>query len=227
MNRIGIVVALLAASALAGCASSPKSIVHQPTSVRPVPQPEPLYGNGAIFQSNSRGSLFEDRAARQVGDVLTVSIEENLIAKSKSSSNANRSGSLSQTASTPLAAPYLPGVLEKVANAGYKLESANKFDGKGETNAENTFTGNITVTVVEVLANGNLVVSGEKQIAIHNQHEFLRFSGVVSPFDIKPGNQISSTKVADARIEQRASGSVGDVQDAGWLQKLFMAVSPF
>ena len=140
-----------------------KSIVHQPTSVGPVPQPEPLYGNGAIFQSNSRGSLFEDRAARRGGDVLTVSIEEKLSAKSKSSSNANRSGSLSQTASTPLAAPYLPGVLEKVANAGYKLESANKFDGKGETNAENTFTGNITVTVVEVLANGNLVVSGENR----------------------------------------------------------------
>ncbi len=224
MNKL--ILALLAAM-LAGCANSPKSIVYQPTSVRPVAQPEPLYGNGAIFQSNSRGSLFEDRIARQVGDVLTVSIEEKLSAKTKSSSNANRTGSLSGTISTPLNMPYLPGALEKLANAGYKLDSANKFDGKGETNAENTFTGNITVTVIEVLANGNLLVSGEKQIAIHNEHEFLRFSGVINPADIKTGNQISSTKVADARIEQRANGVVGDAQDGGWLQKFFMSVAPY
>jgi len=221
------VLLLLLAVLVAGCANSPKSIVHQPTSVRPVAQPEPLYGNGAIFQANSRGSLFEDRTARQVGDVLTVAIEEKLSAKTKSSSNANRTGSLSHTAATPLNQPLLPGLVEKRANAGYKLDSTNKFDGKGETNAENTFTGNITVTVVEVLANGNLLVSGEKQIAIHNEHEFLRFSGIVNPQDIKTGNQISSTKVADARIEQRASGVVGDAQDAGWLQKLVMSVSPY
>jgi flagellar L-ring protein precursor FlgH len=117
--------------------------------------------------------------------------------------------------------------VEKLANSNFKLDSSNKFDGKGETNAENTFTGNITVTVIEVLANGNLLVSGEKQIAIHNEHEFLRFSGVINPLDIKSGNQISSTKVADARIEQRANGVVGDAQDAGWLQKFFMSVAAY
>lgn len=220
-------VALALLALLAGCANSPKSIVHQPTTVRPVAQPEPLYGNGSIFQSNTRGTLFEDRVARQVGDVLTISIEEKLSAKTKSSSNANRTGSMSHTASTALAVPYLSGAVEKLANSSFKLDSSNKFDGKGETNAENTFTGNITVTVIEVLANGNLLVSGEKQIAIHNEHEFLRFSGVINPLDIKSGNQISSTKVADARIEQRASGVVGDAQDAGWLQKFFMSASPY
>ena len=218
---------LMLLALLVGCANSPKSIVHQPTTVRPVAQPEPLYGNGAIFQSNNRGTLFEDRVARQVGDVLTVAIEEKLSAKTKSSSNANRTGSMSHTASTALALPYFSGAVEKMANSNFKLDSSNKFDGKGETNAENTFTGNITVTVIEVLANGNLLVSGEKQIAIHNEHEFLRFSGVINPLDIKSGNQISSTQVADARIEQRANGVVGDAQDAGWLQKFFMSVAAY
>ncbi|MEW9900163.1 flagellar basal body L-ring protein FlgH [Chitinivorax sp. PXF-14] len=223
-----LLIGLIGLALLAACSSTPKSIVQLPTSTRPTAAAQPVYGNGAIFQAGaaSRGGLFEDRVARQVGDILNIAIEEKLNASTKSNSNADRTGAITASAN-PFTVPYSGGVLSKLASLNIKASSDNKFEGKGESNASNVFTGSITVTVVEVLPNGNLIVAGEKQIAIHNEHEFLRFSGVVNPSDIKTGNTVSSTKVADARIEHRATGVVGDAQDAGWLQKFFLSVMPF
>jgi flagellar L-ring protein precursor FlgH len=105
--------------------------------------------------------------------------------------------------------------------------SANKFDGKGGATNNNDFTGTITVTVIEVLANGNLVVSGEKQIGINQGSEFIRFSGVVNPSTITNGNSVSSAQVADARIEYRASGYIDEAQVMGWLARFFLTFLPF
>ncbi|TPQ29858.1 flagellar basal body L-ring protein FlgH, partial [Cupriavidus pinatubonensis] len=89
------------------------------------------------------------------------------------------------------------------------------------------FNGTITVTVLEVLANGNLVVSGEKQLAINQGAEFIRFSGVVNPRTITGDNGVLSTQVADARIEYTAKGYIDEAQNMGWLQRFFLNVSPF
>ncbi|WP_137937453.1 flagellar basal body L-ring protein FlgH [Chitinivorax sp. B] len=212
-------------AALAGCTSTPRAIVQGPTTVRPIAAVPMASGSGAIFQSGSNG-LFEDRVARRVGDILTIAIEEKLSASTKSDTKANRTGSMSLSAN-PFSIPYAPGVVDKLGQLSVKTSSGNNHEGKGEATATNTFTGSITVTVTEVLPNGNLMVAGEKQIAIHNEHEFLRFSGVVNPSDIKVGNTVSSTKVADARIEQRATGALSAVQESGWLQRFFLTVMPF
>ena len=85
----------------------------------------------------------------------------------------------------------------------------------------------MAVTVVEVLENGNLLVSGEKQVTINQGTEFIRFSGVINPAYILPNNSVSSTRVADARLEYRSTGYVSEAQTMGWLSRLFMSVSPF
>ena len=105
--------------------------------------------------------------------------------------------------------------------------SSSSFDGKGQSSSNNSFVGIITVTVIEVLPNGNLLVSGEKQIGINRSNEFIRFSGVVNPATIVSGNTVSSTQVADARIETRANGPLDEVQVVGWLQRFFHSYSPF
>ena len=96
------------------------------------------------------------------------------------------------------------------------------------TQADNgTFTGTITTTVIEVLPNGNLLVSGEKQIAVNQGNEFIRFSGVVNPVYVTGANTVQSTQVADARVEYRANGYLDEVQTMGWMQRFFLTAMPF
>ncbi|MFP5406786.1 MAG: flagellar basal body L-ring protein FlgH, partial [Gammaproteobacteria bacterium] len=96
----------------------------------------------------------------------------------------------------------------------------------GATGADNAFTGSITVTVVELLGNGNLLVSGEKQVGINQNVEVLRFSGVVDPASIRPGNVVSSTQVGDARLEVRGRGDIDRSQTTGWLSRFFLSFLP-
>ena len=89
------------------------------------------------------------------------------------------------------------------------------------------FTGTITVTVIDVFANGNLLVSGEKQVGINHGSEFIRFSGVVNPNNITSANSVNSVQVADARVEYRGSGQIENAQNMGWLSRFFLNVLPF
>jgi flagellar L-ring protein precursor FlgH len=103
----------------------------------------------------------------------------------------------------------------------------NKFTGSGQNTSSNDFTGTITVTVIEVYPNGNLLVSGEKQIGLKEGEEFVRFSGVVNPNTIASANTVTSTQVADARIEYKANGFIDSAQVMGWLGRFFLSFLPF
>lgn len=221
--------ALLGLLLLSGCAVTPPTSVHQPMSARPQPVRPAASGNGSIYQpaqyaqSGSRYMpLFEDRRARDVGDTLIIAINEKTNASKKSNSSVNRSGSSS------FAVPLVSGLPGKTfQGAGLGASSATDFDAKGESASNNDFTGTITVTVVEVLPNGNLVVSGEKQLGINQGSEFIRFSGVVNPASIASGNIVSSTQVANAQIEYRGTGQMDSAQVMGWLSRFFMTFLPF
>lgn len=217
---------LLAALVLAGCSTveRPRVDIAGPTTVRPPAPPLAPPENGAIFQVNTPGNrpLFEDRRARYVGDTLTITINEKTQAQSNQSTNANRSSSLSATQ------PGLKGLGPLHINPfDFSVSNDTKFDGKGATAADNNFAGTITVTVNEVLSNGNLVVAGEKQVGIGQNLEKLRFSGVVNPAYILNGNVISSTQIADARLETRGQGAIDQAQTVGWLSRFFMSYWPF
>lgn len=209
---------------LTACATSvPPSIVTQPTSVRPVVQARPMLANGSIYQSASARGLFEDRFARHLGDNLTIQIEEVISASAKSGNKAERTGSIdnsiSATGSSSLFTKPFGGL-------NLQTDNSNKFEGKGETSSNNNFNGSITVNVVDVLNNGNLVIAGEKQINIRGETSYLRVSGIVNPTDIKAGNVVSSTKLAEARIEEIGSGTVASAEKAGWLQRFFFSFLP-
>lgn len=214
---------------LAACATTPPASVHQPMSARPAPPPAAVPANGAIFQAQYAGQpgyahrpLFEDRRARAVGDVLTININETTAASKKSGSSAARTGS---DAMSVTGLSGLPG--KGLLGSNLAASSASTFDGKGDSASNNAFTGIITVTVIEVLPNGNLLVSGEKQIGINQGSEFVRFSGVVNPAMISSGNAVSSTQVADARLEYRGNGYIDEAQTMGWMQRFFLSFKPF
>ena len=208
----------------AGCITyTPPTSLHQPLSARPsAPRPAPA-ADGAIYSAGlSGGLLFEDRRARNIGDTLTIVISEKTDASKKSNTNTGRTSNNSFAVS---ALRGLPG--KSFLGSELAATSDFSFDGKGESASNNEFIGTITVTVTEVLANGNLLVSGEKQVGINQGSEFIRLSGVVNPVHLTAANTVQSTLVADARIEYRGSGAVAENQQTGWLTRFFLNVLPF
>ena len=215
---------------VSGCAMTPATSTHQPNTFRsPKHAAVASHPNGAIFQTihSTTGGvrytpLFEDRRARSVGDTLIVNLNETTNASKSSGSNVDRSGSIDFSVPSLLGIPL--SLLSK--HATVEANSSNTFDGKGASSSRNNFRGTITVTVIEALPNGNLVVSGEKQIGINQGQEFIRLSGVVNPVHIM-ANTVSSTQVADARVEYRANGYLDEAQTMGWLSRFFLSVTPF
>ncbi|WP_324780762.1 flagellar basal body L-ring protein FlgH [Thiobacillus sedimenti] len=206
---------------LAGCGTTPSSIVDQPTTARPKPLPAQTAGNGAIYQTNAYRPLFEDRRARQVGDILTIVINENTQAGKKAASNGSKTGAVDSSISAVAGLP-----LKTFQGIGVKADSSTQYDDKSALNSSNTFSGTITVTVTEVLPNGNLVVAGEKQVAFDKGTEYIRLSGVVQPDTILSGNTVSSAKVADARIEYRSSSKLDSAEVMNWLARFFLSFVP-
>lgn len=206
----------------AGCSTVPPTNVHQPMTARPAPRFEMPGGNGAIYQAGASRPLFEDRRARYVGDTITVKITESTTASTKSNNKLDKSNSATASVTGFSGLPG-KGLLGLDLNA----QSANAFNGKGEAANNNIFTGNMTVTVIDVMPNGNLLISGEKQLAIGHEQEFVRISGVVNPSFVDAFNIVESSKIADARIEYKSSGQVSDGQVMGWLARFFLNVMPF
>lgn len=223
MNRTAFVLLPLAA-VFAGCAAvtAPQVEMHMAAPASQIAaQAQPAPANGAIFQASTHRPLFEDRRARLVGDVLTIQIEEIVTASQQSTSKIDRSGSISAgMTALPFASTRFLGRLNADAN------SSVAGDATGKTDSSNKFSGTITVLVQQVMPNGNLLVSGEKQVGVNQNVDVMRFSGIVNPSNIRGGNVVSSTQVAEARVEQRGRGDIGRVQGLGWLSRFFLSVAP-
>lgn len=217
-----VLIASLAA-ALAGCVTTtPPTAVHQPMTARPEPRAYAAPATGAIYNVASARPLFEDRRARYVGDILTINISEKTAASKSSENKAERTHTIDASVPTITGLPF-----KGAQGTTLSASDTNKFDGKGQNNSANDFTGTITVTVIEVYPNGNLLVSGEKQIGLKEGEEFIRFSGVVNPNTITSSNTVTSTQIADARIEYKANGFLESAQVMGWLGRFFLSFSPF
>ncbi|HEY0184844.1 MAG TPA: flagellar basal body L-ring protein FlgH [Rhodopila sp.] len=212
---------------VAGCSViPPEPIVKGPTSALPPARPmTPEASSGAIFQPTVYGNypLFEDARPRNVGDVVTVLLQENTAAAKNVATDTSRTSTFNSGITS--APSFMGGVINPDLNGSGA--GANTLKGTGDSSANNTFNGTITTTVVGVLPNGNLQVGGEKEIAINRGSEYVRFSGVVDPRSISGTNTVPSTLVADVRLEYRSKGVMDEVQTMGWLQRFFLIASPF
>lgn len=216
------IVSLFLLLGVTACATVPPTNVHQPMSIRPEARQLAGAPNGAIYQAATSRPLFEDRRARFIGDTITVKITENTKASKSSSNKLDRSNTQKASISAMAGLP-----MSGMAGLNVNGTGSSNFNGKGEAANNANFTGNITVTVIDVLPNGNLLVSGEKQIAVGEEQEFIRVSGVVNPTFVDFSNSVDSSKIADARIEYKSSGQLADGQLMGWLARFFLSVLPF
>lgn len=184
-------------------------------------------------QSEYRGLLGGFRASR-VGDTLTVVLDELTRASKdggtrtkKESRNDLRVGAglSSRDNLRRTAVGQLINDRVRDLRGGAEVGGVTSFDGSGTSSASNQFVGTITVTVVEVLSNGNLRVAGEKRLAVGAEEEIIRFGGVISPSNISR-NSVLSSHVADARIEYRGAGDTDLAKRPGWLTRLMLQASP-
>lgn len=200
---------------------------------RPPQVAAPVYSTGAIFQAGNDMRLFENQVARRVGDILTVKLVENNNAKKKADQQVKKGDTIS--ASAPVLFGQNPHKILGIAEAAFAADYAGEpfdseftmnknFKGSGDSNQSNILTGNISVTVVEVLSNGNLRVQGEKRMTINTGDEYVRLSGLVRPLDIDATNSINSTQIADATIIYTGEGALADGSRMGWMSRFFNSV---
>ena len=219
---------LCSAILLCACVPLPQRVTVDFAEPKPAPTPTTTpavhhAATGSLFQTSSYRPAFEDSRARLLGDTVTVQIVESLTASQATNSTINR-----DTSSGVTIAPPLPGILAAdLVNLNMSATTNNDFTGKGASTAANTFTGTITTTVVEVLPNGHLVITGEKQIGVNQNVDVMRFSGTVDPRLLQPDNIINSTQVADVRVESKGRGAQAEANTVGWLSRFFLNFNPF
>ncbi|MDN5848509.1 MAG: flagellar basal body L-ring protein FlgH [Nitrococcus sp.] len=216
--KMRIVSVGLAGLLLGGCASTPP----QPPQALPEPQLEqpPRTVNGAIYQAGYDVRLYEDRTARRVGDIVTVMLDE----KTNASKDAN--AELGRQYSYALPTPTLLGkpLTFNGTPISFDVESDQDFQGGGSASQSNVLSGVITATVIRVKPNGNLVIQGQKKLTLNRGDEYISITGEIRPYDIAPGNIVSSTRVANARISYTGDGALADSSSVGWLARLFLSV---
>ena len=228
----------LSMAILSGCSSAPK---HDPEFAPSMPivdyrhADEEEFVTGGIYKAGREIILFEDLKARRIGDTITIRLSE----KTNASKSANTDSS--RTQETALKNPTIYGsspqfnalgIVPLASNSANSLEttlsSDHAFTGSGNSSQSNSLTGDITVTVADVLPNGNLVVRGEKRLNFNEGNEYVKIAGIVRPYDIGPDNTVLSTKLADATIMYNGDGSIADSNKMGWLARFFIgAFSPF
>jgi flagellar L-ring protein precursor FlgH len=223
---------------LTGCAGGPKiasemdgnkMVYHQqfPSYTPPMP------AEGSLWSEASGISLFPDRRARKIGDIVVVRIVEDPEAELNANTKTSRSSSVD--AATLELFGYMKALAEKnprlAQNPGtdnlIQASLGTEFDGKGTSDRDGYLKAYISAVVEKVLFNGNLYVVGKRQVKVNNETQYITLSGIIRPEDISPTNEISSTYVADARIDYAGIGPVADKQKPGWLGRILDHVWPF
>lgn len=218
MWRIRVIFILaLSSILLSACTSVPleKDVYPNDPDYAPVSaqslQPPPGV-NGSLFNTGYRSSLFSDQQAKRVGDIITVIFDEQYRSKKSAQTKADKS---SENKSDPVS---ILGTVPGFKNLNLSMDNKNerKFKGKGEADRSNSLTGQISVSVADILPNGILKIRGEKWLTISEGDEYIRITGMIRPQDITPDNTVASSKVADARISFGGRGSLNNSTKQGW-----------
>jgi flagellar L-ring protein precursor FlgH len=214
-------IALLGGCTVAGDIRPYPALAPMQPLVAPMAEPSA----GAIYAAGPGLNLYGDRRARDVGDLLTITLVESTTASTTANTTISKDSSIGIGSPTLFGAPVTLGgkdILSATASG------ERDFAGKGNSAQSNKLQGSVTVTVIQRLPNGNLVVQGQKNLRLNQGDELVQIQGIVRAADIAPDNTISSSKVADARIAYGGRGAVAQSNAMGWLGRFFNSrLSPY
>ena len=220
---------------LSGCmVNAPPPITQNKNiSYTPMPVVPSRPHEGSIYDPDAETSLVADFRAKRVGDVLTIKIEENLKGakdvKTKLGKNSEVNVGLTGLLGWEFnerVAPRYPDQEVSASNAIGGM-GTNKFDGQGQTSRDTSLSGTISARVIKQLPGGNLLIRASREISINSETQYMILTGIVRRADIGPGNEVSSTRIADARISYTGGGDLSEMQHPGWLGRLMGIIAPF
>jgi len=184
--------------------------------------------DGSIWSLKTCLNLYSDVKARNVGDIVTISIVESSKASKNATTKTGRDSGLEASWSglfDSIAGNW--SINDQKIGTSHKIDLANNFDGKGETTRSSSMTAYITARVIRVLPNGNLVIQGTRQVQVNRETQNIYLHGVIRPEDISSSNVILSTYVAEAVIELNGHGPLSDKQSPGWMMRIVDWAWPF
>jgi flagellar L-ring protein precursor FlgH len=239
MKSTQIITAVLSLFLLSGCASLSGGMsgdISTETAIQPAQHkvyPDELYNaakpdEGSLWIENGT-RLFTDMRARHVGDVVTVRISERPSGKLNAATKTSRNSSIEAGITDFLG--YMKSLEAKNSRfdrtSMFKANISPKFDGQGNITRDGEVTAYVAARVLKVFPNGNLYINGKREIKVNNETQYMTISGIIRPDDISSDNEISSTYIADARIEYSGEGVIADKQKPGWLARILDQVWPF
>lgn len=183
---------------------------------------------GSLWKPEVSRSMFADKRARGVGDIVTILVQENNAATKENSTKTARSSSTDASLNTFLFSPAASGLLSKGGQMpAMNFGAKNSFDGGGTINNSEKITARIAVRVIDVLPNGNLVIEGKRQTSFAGEKQDAVLRGTVRAEDVSANNTIYSYNIADATIQYTSKGTISDSQRKGWFSRAWDKVSPF
>jgi flagellar L-ring protein precursor FlgH len=217
-GRLRLLASVLTAGVLCACAgTAPVETTDEYAAV----MPPSLYETnvpGTVYNVQRQFSLFDDVRSRNIGDILTIRLVEQTQASKSATTDTSRGTSI-DTGSPVVLGRTITQNGRELLNTN--IDTDQSFAGAASSTQSNELTGDITVTVAQVLPNGNLIVRGEKQLTLNQGEEFIRISGIVRPADIAPDNSVPSLRLADARITYSGKGQIANTNRPGWLHRFF------
>lgn len=208
---------LLATLLLAGCAGiAPPRVARQPAyeDAPPIARAAaPVNRSGGVFNPDAMLALTNDSRAFRVGDVVTITLQETTQASKKAGTTFSKTA---DATISPLS------IANGTINTNVGINAGRSFDGNSTSTQQNTLSGAITVIVQEVLPNGLLKVAGEKTLILNQGEEFVRLRGYLRAEDIDANNQVSSLRIANARIAYSGEGTLAEANQPGWLSRFFV-----
>jgi flagellar L-ring protein precursor FlgH len=216
------IVLIILLSLLTGCAAieATKVLPNDPdfAPILPEMEDEPMVATGSLFKPNYINNIYSDSKAHRVGDIISVILSEQTSANKNAKTETKKSNSATLD---PLIGLNGSPVTLNGNSLQFGLAQQSNFKGESKGNQGNSLSGNISVHVLRVLPNGNLMIRGEKWMTLNNGNEYIRLTGVIRSKDIGSNNTIYSNKVANARIQYSGTGTFADINEQGWLTKFF------
>jgi flagellar L-ring protein precursor FlgH len=207
---------------ISGCASieQAKTLPNDPDFAPILPDMEEssIIPTGSLFKVNYVNNIYSDSKAHRVGDIISVILSESTQAQKNAKTELKKENSATLD---PIIGLGGAAVNFKNDAIQFGFNQGSDFSGDSKTNQGNSLSGNISVHVLRVLPNGNLMIRGEKWMTLNNGDEYIRLTGVIRAQDISAGNTITSSKIANARIQYAGTGTFADMQEQGWLSSFF------
>ena len=226
-NLMRLAVAVCVVSGLSACTSMPSSnMSHSPQfePVYPIAAAPAKPATGAIYVGRQSDSWFGKSKSFQVGDVITVLLNES------SQASRTQNGTITRESKNDMVPKGLSTWGAGVGGwmKGIKMDGSSMSNkGTGAADQQATLTGSVAVSVVEVMPNGNLVLRGEKQLALTEGSEIIQVAGIIRPDDVAPNNTVQSRRLANAQIAYRGSGDLANATKAGWGTRTLLKIWPF